>query len=456
MIIPTVYSISVSSMHTKQYDRIITNVSRANRLNQIVKVEISDEIWDIVAGKQIFEDGRQYEILAVIKSGISEMMESTENEKNLQLLEVANRAIKTLEKYVDVLGEQISANASVSENEIILEEIRGVAALIYDILQDFIVAEIEESAVTNESIKQSSLILTFIQIFIIFFILGIAAYTSMSVSNSIRKPIHDMEILSSCIAAGQLDARIERSKVPELENLSENLNIMAEKIQGLIDENIEEQKNLQKAEMKTLQAQITPHFLYNTLDTIIWLAESERKEEIIEITKAFSNFFRISLSKGHEWISIEQEFDHVRSYLTIQKIRYRDVLDYEINFDEKLVGMKVLKLILQPMVENAIYHGIKNKRGRGNIVVSAKAIENNEVYFSVEDNGIGFTEERLNDVLSELKDSSNPENLKSVYGLYNVNKRLKLYYNDQVNLTINSEYGKGTCVSFCIPYRPME
>ena len=451
MVIPMMYSISVSSIHTSQYDRIITNVSRANRIIQTVKVDISDEIWDIVAGKKTFEEGNQYEIVNNIKTGISEMMASTENETNRDVLEVASRAVNTLEKYVNILGAQIEQNAAVSENEQILEEVRGVASLIYDILQNFIVAEIETSAITNESIKHSFRMLAVIQIVIIFVMLAVAVYTSISVSESIRRPISDMETLSSLIAEGQLDARTKLPHVPELDQLSENLNIMAGKIQELIDENIKEQQNLQKAEMKTLQAQITPHFLYNTLDTIIWLAESERKDEVIEITKAFSNFFRISLSKGHEWIPIEQELDHVQSYLTIQKIRYRDILDYEINFDTNLKGRQVLKLILQPLVENAIYHGIKSKRGRGKLTVTAKLIENDYIYFCVQDNGIGFTEERLNDVLFELSDNADPENLKSIYGLYNVNKRLKLYYDMSVSLFIDSEYGKGTSVSFKIP-----
>jgi len=143
MIFPTFYSIIVSRIHTMQYDKIITNVSRANRLNQIIKVNISDEIWDIVAGKKEFKDGKQYIILKQIKSGISDMMESTANEKNRQLLVVASRTEKTLENYVNMLGEQISNNASVAENEKTMDEIRGVSSLMYDILQNFIVSEIE-------------------------------------------------------------------------------------------------------------------------------------------------------------------------------------------------------------------------------------------------------------------------------------------------------------------------
>ena len=442
-------------MHTSQYDRIITNVSRANRLNQIVKIDVSNEIWDIVAGKKPFKNGSQYEILRRIRTGIGEMRESTQVEKNRQLLDVALRAVGTLQKYVDMLGEQMDRNAPVADNEKTLEEVRGVSALIYDILQDFIVAEIESAAQTNESIKSASTNLTIIQVLITALVVVVAVYALVSVSESIRQPIHDMEVLSSEIAAGNLKARAVAPHVDELDHLTENLNIMAGKIQGLIDENTKEQQNLQKAEMKTLQAQITPHFLYNTFDTIIWLAESGQNEQVIEITKAFSEFFRISLSKGHDWISVDRELDHVRNYLTIQKIRYSDILDYSIESDSELSGEGVLKLILQPLVENAIYHGIKNKRGRGSLDVSARRTEDGGIRFSVSDNGIGFTPERLAEVKRELSGKNDTENLKAAYGLYNVNKRLTLYYDESVKLDIQSEYGNGTTVTFCVPHRDL-
>lgn len=454
MIIPTIYSVTVSHMHTNQYDRIITNVSRANRLNQIVKVDISNEIWDIVAGKKNFNDGSQYKILETINKSISEMMESTQIEKNRNLLEVASRAIKTLTKYVDLVGTQTSQNAPVAEMEKTLEDVRGVAALIYDILQDFIVAEIEASAQTNDSIKKSSLTLTAIQVLITLLVLCVSIVALISVSLAIRKPIHDMEVLSSLIAKGELDTKVEITPLKELTPLADNLNTMAENIRNLIDTNIKEQQNLQKAEMKTLQAQISPHFLYNTLDTIIWLAESNESEEVIKITRALSGFFRIGLSKGHEWITVDQEIDHVRNYLTIQKMRYRDILDYSLEIDSRLLSMSILKLVLQPLVENAIYHGIKNKRGRGKLTVIAQLqeIENKDLmFFSIEDNGIGFTEERLNEVKSELINGNDPEKLTVIYGLYNVNKRLKLYYGESVNLNIESEYGKGAKISFYVP-----
>lgn len=455
MIIPILFSLSISFLHTKKYDSIITNVSNANRLSQIVKIEISDEIWDIVAGKIEFNKGSQYEIIEKIKSAISKIMLKTENEENKQVLEVANRAVNTLEKYVNMLGIQIANNAAVHENEKILEDIRSVAGLIYDILQNFIVAEIELSANANIKIKNSFYIFITIYIIIIFISITFIIYFTKSISKNIKQPIDDMVEFSTQIAKGNLSVRAHTPNIIELNNLTSNLNIMAEKIYQLIQQNIKEQQNLQKAEMKTLQAQITPHFLYNTFDSIIWLSEAGKTEDVINITKAFSNFFRISLSRGHEWISLEQELDHVKNYLTIQRIRYRDILDYYIEFDEDLVGADVLKLILQPLVENAIYHGIKNKRGKGKIIVKAKLIEENndkKIFLSVEDNGIGFTTERLQEVKNELEKNLDSENLSSVYGLYNVSKRLNLYYNENIIFNIESEYKKGSCISFKIPF----
>lgn len=455
MIIPTVYSIVVFRFYTARYDRIILNVSEANRLSRIAKEDLENEIWEIVSGLKTVNTGNQYSLLRTIRVGVSDMQESSSPETK-EILKVARRTEKTLEKYVQLLETQITNHESVSKNEEVMEQIRGVASLLADIFQDYIIAEIESAESANQNIRRWSFNLFTIQLGISLLTFLIAMYASSNLSKSISRPVNDMEALSSRIARGDLSARAELPHVMELDHLAENLNTMAGRIQYLIDENVREQKNLQKAEMKTLQAQITPHFLYNTFDTIIWLAEDEDMDEVIEITKAFSAFFRISLSKGHEWITVSQEIEHVTSYLKIQRVRYRNILDYEIDCDEGIGEVPLLKLLLQPLVENAIYHGIKNKRGRGTVAVSAKRVdafgkENGGILFSVTDNGIGFTPERMAQVQSELDGKTDTENLNAVYGLYNVNKRLKLYYDYAVSLQIKSEYGKGTCVSFTVP-----
>ena len=450
MIIPPIISLASSWFQTIRYDRIITNVSRTNRLNQIVKTDISNEVWDIVAGSKNFTEGKQYEIINEINSGLDAIYMNTQLIENRQMLEVAGRAMDTLTKYVYMLGMQMDQDYLVTENEKILDEIRGVADLVSEILQDFIVLEIESAADTNEQIKRIAGILSIIQIIILFLVMLFAFLAQRSVTGSINKPIKRLENLSTRIAEGDFSVRVKLPQVTELDGLTDNLNIMAVKIQELIAENIREQQNLQKSEMKALQAQITPHFLYNTFDTIVWLAEEKKNDQVIDITRAFSSFFRISLNRGKDFLTVDEEFEHVRSYLTIQKIRYRDILDYEIEYEPGMSDCRVLKLILQPLVENALYHGIKNKRGRGFLSVKGW-MEEDLLCFSVEDNGIGMTEEHLADIMEQIDGSTDPAELSNVYGLYNVSKRLKLYYNRNAELEISSRHMEGTLVSFSVP-----
>jgi len=450
MITPPVITIVSFVVQMVRYDRIITNVSKTNRLTQTVKMDISNEIWDVVAGNKKFDEGSQYNIIDGINQSLEDIMRTTEERENRQMLEVAGRAVETLKRNVDRLGTQMRNQSSVSKNEEILDEIRGVSALISDILQDFIVRVIESATITNEHHRRITFVLTVIQIFTVLFVTIFAVFTQRSVTASINKPIKRLENLSKRIAEGDFTVRVKLPQVSELDGLTDNLNIMAVKIQALIAENVRKQQNLQKSEMKALQAQITPHFLYNTFDTIVWLAEENKNDQVIEITRSFSNFFRISLNKGKDFLTVSEEFEHVRSYLIIQKIRYRDILDYEIEYPPEMANFQILKLLLQPLIENALYHGIKNKRGRGLLAVKGWR-ENERLCFSVKDNGIGMREEQLANIMKQINGSGDPEDLSNVYGLYNVNKRLELYYDTSTKLKITSRYNEGTTVFFSIP-----
>ena len=454
-LIPSVYSVVVSQIHTKQYTQIIANVSTANKISSIAKNDLPAELWNIICGKKEIEEGSQTQMLDEISAGLSHMLLTNKNAENYGKLQVAYRARTTLRRNVYMLISQMQAGSSVTQNEATLDEIRTITSLFSDIMQDFIVTEIESANETNHSLRNTSIILTAIQVIITILAFIISINSFFTVSAAIQKPISDMENLSTKVAHGDLTARIDIPHVDELDTLACNLNTMAGQIDLLIKKNMEEQKNFQKAEMKALQAQITPHFLYNTFDTIVWLAEEEHTEEVVKITKAFSDFLRISLSRGHEWITIAQELDHIKNYLTIQKIRYADILNYNIDAEPALLETKMIKLVLQPLVENAIYHGIKNKRGRGELKVSIFYSDESKsrIKFCVEDNGAGFTEERLGQVRNELRTGSeDSEKLSSVYGLYNVNKKLKLYYGNQTKgLIIESVTGKGSKISFEIP-----
>jgi two-component system sensor histidine kinase YesM len=260
-------------------------------------------------------------------------------------------------------------------------------------------------------------------------------------------------------ASGYLDAKVKPSGQDEIADLGTSFNTMIEKIKMLLEQSIREQEHIQKAELRTLQAQINPHFLYNTLDSIVWMAEAGKNEQVIQLVQALSRFFRISLNKGRDWISIKIELDHVQSYLIIQKMRYRDILDYEVNVGPELQVYPILKMTLQPLVENALYHGIKNKRGKGLIRIGAYIDQVQDIVLFVEDNGIGMNSERLDavraqldqprDLLPEEADIEDGKN--GGFGLQNVHQRLRLYFGERYGLQIDSEEHKGTCVYVRIP-----
>ena len=225
---------------------------------------------------------------------------------------------------------------------------------------------------------------------------------------------------------------------------------MVEKIGNLVEDIHTEELNLRAAELRVLQEQINPHFLYNTLDNIIWLAESKKTDEVVMMVSSLSTFFRTSLSKGREFVSVKEETEHIRSYLEIQQFRYRDILDYEIAIPEEYYGYEVIKLTLQPLVENALYHGIKNKRGKGHISAERCA---DVLIFKVKDNGIGMDKQRLAEVCAMLKEDGNTKKENDGFGLFNVNQRIQLHYGTEYGLKVQSTYGEETEVWVRIPVR---
>jgi two-component system, sensor histidine kinase YesM len=273
------------------------------------------------------------------------------------------------------------------------------------------------------------------------------------ISDSLTRPIKNLRKTMRLAEMGDLEVRAISNSNDEIAELCTGFNKMIIEIKQLLDDSIEEHENLKKSELKVLQSQINPHFLYNTLDAILWLAEDKENAKVIELVSALSKFFRISLSKGRDFIKINDEIEHSRSYLIIQKIRYEDVLDYEIDINDNILDYVILKLILQPIVENAIYHGIKNKRGGGKITLKGYS-QDTSIVFEVVDNGIGIKEDILAQIQEDLDSDNNlPEIKKRGFGLYNVDRRIKLYYGKEYGLCVDSQYSQGTVVKICIPMR---
>ena len=230
----------------------------------------------------------------------------------------------------------------------------------------------------------------------------------------------------------------------EITSLTESFEHMVLQIQELVEKVRQEEISLRKTELKALQAQINPHFLYNTLDAIAWMCEEERHKDAVEMVNALARLFRISISRGHELISIEKEIEHAKSYLKIQNFRYKNQFTYDFEVDDTCLSYLCNKITLQPIIENAIYHGIDRMVDEGRIEIRIFP-DHEKIVFEVEDNGVGMTEEQCQEILQ--KDSGD----KAGIGIKNVNDRIKIYFGEEYGITICSELDEGTCVTITMP-----
>lgn len=235
----------------------------------------------------------------------------------------------------------------------------------------------------------------------------------------------------------------------EVRALANSYTAMAKRIQSLMQDIVIEQEEKRKSELDALQAKINPHFLYNTLDSVIWFAEQENYQDVIELVTALAKLFRISISKDHEIITLEEEFEHAKNYLIIQQKRYVDKFEYKFSLPEELKHKPVVKLILQPIVENSIYHGIKYLMDPGLITISAKITTDQNLEILITDNGVGIDEKTCNNLLVTKKEEHDKSG--TGIGVYNVNRRLKLAYGDKYGIHITSELDEGTTVILTLP-----
>jgi len=298
-----------------------------------------------------------------------------------------------------------------------------------------------------------------IRLYIISFIfvvclLGIAA--SSYLSYTISKPIWQLMSFMRRAEDGNLSIRFKDERQDEVGMLGRSFNAMLLQVTKLIGLVEEEQRKKREAELRSLQAHIKPHFLYNTLDTIQWLSRKSGANEVTDVVDALSRLFRIGLSKGNEIIPIVEEIAHIQSYLTIQKTRYRDKLNYSLDVDPKLQGMSVIKVILQPIVENAIYHGIKERRGPGRIDIRA-FLDEERVVIEIADDGAGMPPETLALLRQSLAAATtrkkHGEEGSSVegYGLMNVQERIQLTYGEAYGVNMTSDLKQGTKVTIIHP-----
>ena len=323
----------------------------------------------------------------------------------------------------------------------------GLTRLIENYMHDFLGDEVRELARLRGMIgRQTTLLIISSVVAMGALFIALLLY-SLRVSRSITGPIRALTEKAERFGADNFSSLPVDTSIAELKTLDRNFDKMAGRITSLMEKQRQDQQSLHRAELELLQAQINPHFLYNTLDSIAILAESQREEDVVNMVTSLSTFFRNSLNRGEDIISLRAELIQAKSYLEIQQIRYSDILTYSISLPEEIQDVTVPKLILQPLIENALYHGIKNRRGRGVIQITGEK-QNDDILLQVRDNGAGMTEEQLQRLQAGVYEEHH-----SGLGLKNVHQRIRLYCGEPYGLTFESKQGIGTTVTVLLPSR---
>lgn len=435
--------------NNRRYEAMINSSVMASQFSLDFQKDFDYETYLLIVGNKTLEESSLHDMLTEADNIVAGLEELTESQENLKRLTSVKKYLNNLETYIGRIEDNIREGNRYEDNmEIWENDVQIVTSLVGDTMSQYIYYEIR--GIQESRQQYQNLFVNMIRFSVIAFalILILFLFLSYYIPLSITRPIRRLTQVTDQVAKGDLTVRSDVTGGVEAQMLSDSLNTMIDKINELLEQVKTEQIRLRKAEFELLQSQINPHFLYNTLDAIVWLAEAGEQKKVVKMVGSLSDFFRISLNQGQDILDVKEELQHVRSYLEIQQMRYQDILQYEICVPEELNHCQIPKITLQPLVENALYHGIKNKRGKGMIRIKGE-LDGKDCILRIADNGKGMTPERLEQVREGIRNRKAREN--DIYGLYNVNERIRLNFGENYGITITSTYGEGTCVTVRLP-----
>ena len=409
-ILLVMYLLASMASYSNTYSEIVSNMTVANNYNLNFKEEMDESLYKLVVGYVTLDNiesdkslKNPYVLIEELRSEFTRLTAITTESESKLWLESLLRNINALEKRVDDIVDSIDAGGRYSENiEMLDNNIYILTELIQDDIQYYIYYQTRYmEKVTDTLQKQIGRFMVVCSI-LIAVLIAVVAVSAVMIVSGILQPIRQLNSVTEKIAQGDFNARAQVNSDDEVAELAVSFNKMAGNMQSLIDKVKEDERKMRKADLRLLQEQIQPHFLYNTLDTIVWLIESNEPDEAVTMVVTLSDFFREILSKGKEFISIKEEEKHISSYLQIQEMRYRDILEYDIQLDQVIYKYQILKLTLQPVVENALYHGIKYKRAKGCIHIHGEK-EGDIIRLTVRDDGVGMDEEELAQLRQQIE-----------------------------------------------------
>lgn len=424
--------------YTGQYNKLSENLAVSSEFNLRFKDDLDLEMYYIAIGSK--ESSDLEDVLEQVEDAQEIMQKLRRNTYNNNGV----KSLNSLDSYLENLRQRMLQLVEIKEYDKRMEfmdsNIRIITGLIMQEMQNYIYNESMYLVQVEKSLTHRVKLLISGMAVLLIATLGILIRRSFRLTDGIIHPVNIMLDKVKKVGRGKFDMIPIEAEIEEIEELDEGINKMARKISALL-ENVRQEKEMQHlTELQLIQAQVNPHFLYNTLDTIVWLIEGGMTDDAVEMISSLSIFFRTSLSKGNDIIPLSEEERHTLSYLEIQQYRYRDILEFEINIPKELSGIPVPKLSIQPLAENALYHGIKNRRGKGKILIEGRE-EEDALVLTVSDNGQGMTPERLHEVQEAIRTGE-----RAGFGLAAVAERIALYYGPGYGMKIFSEEGKGTTV----------
>ena len=455
-ILLVMYLLASMASYSNTYDEIVSNMTVANNYNLNFKEEMDESLYKLVVGYVTLDTietdkslKNPYTLIDELRSEFTRLTAITTESESKLWLESLLRNIDTLEKRVDDIVDSISAGGRYNENiEKLDNNIYILTELIQDDIQYYIYYQTRYMDKVTDTLQDQIRRFMVVCSVLIGVLIIVVAVSAVMIVSGIIQPISQLNQATEKIAQGDFNARAQADSEDEVAELAVSFNKMAGSMQSLIDKVKEDERKMRKADLRLLQEQIQPHFLYNTLDTIVWLIESNEPDEAVTMVVTLSDFFREILSKGKEFISIKEEEKHISSYLQIQEMRYRDILEYDIQLDQVIYKYQILKLTLQPVVENALYHGIKYKRAKGCIHIHGEK-EGDIIRLTVRDDGVGMDEEELEQLRQQIEKPC--QETEKGFGLANVNERIHMYFGPEYGMKIQSQKGKGTTVEIVIP-----
>lgn len=428
--------------HTMRYSELLHNVTTASEFNQDFKSSIDQKMYYYVIGSR-YSEGLPLDEVEAAQQLARELLNTTTQRESRLAISSVLRLCENLEEKIY----QIRDTESYDERQIQLENnINIITSLIQEYMYNYLYYEAVQLNALQHGMQVRLLTELVLLIGGTAALLVVLMRRTLRIGRSVTEPITALCTRMEQIGNGDLQRHEPvASDIRELRTLSEGFEKMAGRLCALLEETTQKQATLRRTELALLQAQINPHFLYNTMDTIIWLIEAGKSQEATQMVSDLSNFFRHSLSKGKDVITLSEEESHVRSYLQIQQARYADILRYTMDLPDKLGDVCIPKLTLQPLVENALYHGIKMKRGTGHIYILGKQ-EGADLVLQVTDDGAGMSEERLRQLVQSMENGE-----RVGFGLSTIHERLRLLFGPEYGLTIHSREGVGTTVFVRIP-----